>query len=1081
MADTVIRLGYVSVSGGGGAGFEEYPNLAGFPPTGQADVIYVALDTNKTYRWSGTIYVEISPSEVISVNTKVGVVVLDKTDIGLGNVDNTSDADKPISDATQDALDLKYDASNPAGYVDTAGAAAAAPVQSVNAQVGDVVLDKGDVGLDQVDNTSDLDKPISNDTQDALDLKVDKAGDTMTGPLNMSDLGENVQFSVYGLNSSSGIEIKSDDQTILPSGNVKLTTGNVQGSDNAGSIYLTGGSNVDGNPANIILEAGTSSGTGVNGSITLDSAQVVYLNQNPTGYIDAVNHNIQNVLDPVSPQDAATKKWVEDISAIDSTLFVSPNASLFGADGSLLRPFVNIVDALAAASDEYTIVLLPGNYNEGTVVIPSTLKFISFTSTSKSSCNVINGFSYTAPSDSIDLTFNKISVGLLTLDVSSALNGLVTIKDCSFSIDRQDTNNNVFLTVTESTFFGGTIEGGGNNFSETLQVASLIVNGGSVTYENSKFVSNTEAYGSCTIRLLDSSVFGAPEFVFGYEVSGNIPTIEIDTASDYLGSLNGDFTKILLATIPTANISTEGANTDQALIFDGASWIPSNINASIVEYAPAISGDWSPEPTLVSDALDQLAANTSGNISNLVDIHTDTKEPTGFINRTSSTTSFDDLTREFTIAPVSGDFSFYLKGVKYTKTSAETITITNSDGNHYIYFDANGDLTSTQAFSIDIIEQFAFVSVVYWNTSTSSHTYFAEERHGITMDGVSHAYLHTVFGARYLSGLALQGFSVDGNGTSNTHAQFTADSGSIRDEDLLLTSSAQTEIPILYRIGQYWRKKPADSYPLIYNDGVTYTGARIPYNQYTGGSWQLTAVDNNKFVLVHLFASNDKETPIIGIQGIAQYNDVPSARVAANSEITSLSGLPFTEFVAIGTVIFQTGTFTNTPNAIVRSTNGANYVDFRGTQLYTPAGEATEHSLLSGLADDDHLQYHTDARGDARYNLKSSGDISETSFSIANNQSGAVDITNFAFSNSIVRSFEAIVSVEIDATASLFEKLTINGIKRSSDWEISISSTGDISGIVFSITSSGQLQYTSQNYSGFVSGSIKFKAFTTSI
>ena len=32
---------------------------------------------------------------------------MSKTDIGLGNVDNTSDADKPISTATQTALDLK--------------------------------------------------------------------------------------------------------------------------------------------------------------------------------------------------------------------------------------------------------------------------------------------------------------------------------------------------------------------------------------------------------------------------------------------------------------------------------------------------------------------------------------------------------------------------------------------------------------------------------------------------------------------------------------------------------------------------------------------------------------------------------------------------------------------------------------------------------------------------------------------------------------------------------------------------------------------------------------------------------------
>lgn len=46
-------------------------------------------------------------------------------------------------------------------------------VSSVNGRAGDVVLIKSDVGLDQVDNTSDADKPISDDTQDALDLKSD--------------------------------------------------------------------------------------------------------------------------------------------------------------------------------------------------------------------------------------------------------------------------------------------------------------------------------------------------------------------------------------------------------------------------------------------------------------------------------------------------------------------------------------------------------------------------------------------------------------------------------------------------------------------------------------------------------------------------------------------------------------------------------------------------------------------------------------------------------------------------------------------------------------------------------------------
>lgn len=77
-----------------------------------------------------------------------------KTQLGLSNVDNTSDLNKPISTATQSALDLKYDASNPNNYVNASEAAAAAPVQSVAGKTGVVTLNKSDVGLSSVDNVS---------------------------------------------------------------------------------------------------------------------------------------------------------------------------------------------------------------------------------------------------------------------------------------------------------------------------------------------------------------------------------------------------------------------------------------------------------------------------------------------------------------------------------------------------------------------------------------------------------------------------------------------------------------------------------------------------------------------------------------------------------------------------------------------------------------------------------------------------------------------------------------------------------------------------------------------------------------
>lgn len=64
---------------------------------------------NGTYSTAADWIQIVGPGAVISVNGHDGAVVLDKTDVGLGNVDNTSDLNKPISTATQTALDAKID------------------------------------------------------------------------------------------------------------------------------------------------------------------------------------------------------------------------------------------------------------------------------------------------------------------------------------------------------------------------------------------------------------------------------------------------------------------------------------------------------------------------------------------------------------------------------------------------------------------------------------------------------------------------------------------------------------------------------------------------------------------------------------------------------------------------------------------------------------------------------------------------------------------------------------------------------------------------------------------------------------
>lgn len=85
--------------------------------TAQKGDIAVRSDLEETYALSAEpaatlanwVLLRTPTDSVLSVAGRTGVVTLVKGDVGLGNVDNTSDANKPISTATQMALDSKQD------------------------------------------------------------------------------------------------------------------------------------------------------------------------------------------------------------------------------------------------------------------------------------------------------------------------------------------------------------------------------------------------------------------------------------------------------------------------------------------------------------------------------------------------------------------------------------------------------------------------------------------------------------------------------------------------------------------------------------------------------------------------------------------------------------------------------------------------------------------------------------------------------------------------------------------------------------------------------------------------------------
>lgn len=82
---------------------ETYENLAAFPQTGEDGKIYIAADTNLTYRWSGSAYIEISPSLALGETSSTayrgdrGKIAYDHSQITNGNPHGTDLADLGVT------------------------------------------------------------------------------------------------------------------------------------------------------------------------------------------------------------------------------------------------------------------------------------------------------------------------------------------------------------------------------------------------------------------------------------------------------------------------------------------------------------------------------------------------------------------------------------------------------------------------------------------------------------------------------------------------------------------------------------------------------------------------------------------------------------------------------------------------------------------------------------------------------------------------------------------------------------------------------------------------------------------------
>lgn len=151
---------------------------------------------------------------------------LDKTTVGLGNVDNTSDLNKPISTATQAALNTKE-------ATITAGTTS----QYYRGDKTFQTLDKAAVGLGNVDNTSDLNKPISTAVQAALNAKYGVFRTLSTSITLAGSSGDRFYTIQSSANSGTESAVTMSAEHAMTITEIRVRTTNTQPS--TGSLVFT--------------------------------------------------------------------------------------------------------------------------------------------------------------------------------------------------------------------------------------------------------------------------------------------------------------------------------------------------------------------------------------------------------------------------------------------------------------------------------------------------------------------------------------------------------------------------------------------------------------------------------------------------------------------------------------------------------------------------------------------------------------------------------------------------------------------------------------------------------------------------
>lgn len=841
-----------------------------------------------------------------------------KEQVGLGNVDNTSDLDKPVSTATQTALNAKYDASNPNGFVDASGASAAAPVQSVAGKVGVVTLDKSDVGLSNVDNTSDLDKPISTATQTALNAKQDSLGFTPENVANKSvdtNLGSSdtlypSQKAVKTYVDNSIASATVPDATSTTKGILKLTgdlggtadsptvpglanKANIththalsdltQSSASTGQVVTWNGTNwVPATPDAVITDHTQLTNIGTNTHTQIDSHISAVSDVHGIGPANSVvgtgtsqsltNKTIDADLNTISNIDNAD---IKAGAAIDRTKLAAGHSYRVVTNNDL-----GVMTDAAAITPARALISDANGIPTHSTVSSTTLAFLDATSSVQTQLD-----------GKIDESREGQPNGIATLDGS----GKIPSTQLPSYVDD-------VLEFADFASFPATGETGkiyvalDTNITYRWSGSSYIqITSGAVASVN----------GQTGVVVLTKSDIGL----------GNVDnTSDLDKPISTATQLALDGKADTAHTQALSTITQSGATTGQVPIWNGSAWVPG---------VPAGTATW---------------GGISGTLSNQTDL------------QSALDAKFDDPT---------GTTSQYIRG----------------DG-----------------------------SIADFPTSINQ----------------ANSLVTTVFNR---SGAPIPKFSV------------------------VYISGGQGDLPTISLAQANGEASSSKTYGVVYADIPNMQSGQV----IVAGA--LTGLNTDQF---------NPTAPTGDVNGVALYL---SPTVPGGVTTTKPSAPDHMVYVA--TIV---RTHQNQGVVEVRIQNGFELQELHNVQI--PNGSEQNNQVL---------KYDSATNLWKNKYIGLASDIEETSFAGANNQSSFANVTGLAFSAASVRSAQVVASVYVNATTPLYQAVEMSIINKGGTFAMSVNGTGDNSGVTFDITNSGQVQYTSSNYTGFVSLTIKFRALTTSI